>query len=68
MPPIYTVADRTDPEACRLVRAANRAQALRHVAEDELRVEIPSQDRLVELITGGNVVEDARPVVADAAD
>lgn len=61
---IYIVADRAQPLSARLVRATNRAQALRHVAEDELVVEVASQDRLVELVSTGSVVEDARPVEA----
>ena len=43
----------------RLVRASNRVQALRHVA-CEFAVDLPSQDDLVKLVTGGTAVEDAR--------
>lgn len=45
----------------RLVRAGNRVQALRHVAND-FTVELPSQDDLVKLASGGTAVEDARDV------
>lgn len=63
--PIYTVANKkaapgTNP---RLVRATNRAQALRHVAED-FEVEVPTQDALVKFVSAGVAVEDARDAEA----
>ncbi len=59
--PIYTVANKkAEPgQSPRLVRANNRAQALRHVAED-YEVEVPSQDLLVKCVAAGVKVEDAR--------
>jgi hypothetical protein len=59
--PIYTVADKkaAKDQNPRLVRANNRAQALRHVA-DEFEVEVPTQDDLVKFVSAGVKVEDAR--------
>lgn len=59
--PIYTVANKNAKagENPRLVRANNRAQALRHVA-DEFAVEVPKQDDLVKFVSAGVKVEDAR--------
>lgn len=59
--PIYTVANKKAPQdqKPRLVRATNRTQALRHVADD-FEVEIPTQDALVDLVSGGVKVEEAR--------
>lgn len=39
-----------------LVRAANRAQAMRHIAKRSIRVELASQDDLVELLPRTEVV------------
>lgn len=47
------------PGVNRLVRAATRAQALRHVARDTFHVAIASQDALVRLLGDGAKVEDA---------
>lgn len=56
----------TTPCFTRLVRAANAAQALRHVAVDTLRVAVASQDDLVKLLQAGVTVEDSRlPAVED---
>lgn len=58
---IYIVHDtRANPSAQRLVRAANRAQALRHVAQDAFSVDIAGQNALVHLLSNGVQVEDAR--------
>jgi hypothetical protein len=59
--PIYTVANKkaetgTNP---RLVDAANKAQALKHVADD-FEVEVPTQTALVKLVQAGVKVEDAK--------
>lgn len=47
----------TGKTTCRLVRAPNAAQALRHVAADTLAVEVASQDELVLLVGRGVKVE-----------
>lgn len=53
---IYIVTNGTaDP---RLVRAANQAQALRHIVKP-YKAEVASQDDLVALVTAGAKVEDA---------
>jgi len=52
---IYRVANGT---SVRLVDAKNRAQALAHVAHD-IKVDVPSQRELVELVQAGKVVESA---------
>lgn len=59
--PIYTFANKKAPAdtAPRLVRANNRAQALRHVADD-FEVEVPDQDTLVKHVSAGVKVEDAK--------
>lgn len=64
--PIYTVASKKAEagQNPRLVRASNRAQALRHVAED-FEVEVPSQEALVKCISAGVKVEDAGAEPAD---
>jgi hypothetical protein len=63
--PIYTVtnkkADAGQDNPTRMVRAANKAQALRHVA-DEFVVEAATQDDLVMHVSAGVKVEDARDV------
>lgn len=63
--PIYTVANKKAEvgQNPRLVRATNRAQALRHVAED-FEVEVPTQDALVKFVSAGVAVEDARDAEA----
>lgn len=43
----------------RLVRAANRAQAVNHVASGIIKVQVPTQDELIDLITRGASVESA---------
>ena len=52
--PIYTVGNKkAEPgQSPRLVRASNKAQALRHVA-DEFEVEAASQEALVKLLGAG---------------
>ena len=59
--PIYTVANKkAEPgQSPRLVRATNKAQALRHVA-DEFEVEAADQEALVKHVSAGVKVEDAR--------
>lgn len=65
---IYAIANKTTPDALpRLVRAPNRAQALRHVASD-FAVEQASQEELVRLLNGGQTVEDARDAGEEAKD
>jgi len=43
----------------RLVRANNRAQALNHVASGVIKVEVPTQDQLIDLVSKGASVETA---------
>lgn len=43
----------------RLVRANTRAQAPNHVAQGVIKVQIPTQDELVNLVTKGASVESA---------
>jgi len=43
----------------RLVRANTRAQALNHVAQGIIKVQIPTQDELLHLASSGVVVESA---------
>lgn len=43
----------------RLVRANTRAQALNHVAQGIIKVQIPTQDELVNLVIKGASVETA---------
>lgn len=55
---IYVVTDlHQNPVRHRLVRASNTAQALRHVAEDQLTVELANQQTLVDLSVAGVKVE-----------
>jgi hypothetical protein len=56
---IYIVRPLRDGPKARLVRAANNAQALRHVALDTLTAEVASQDDLVRLVGQGAKVEEA---------
>jgi len=60
---IYVVANKaTKPDEAgqnRLVRAANLAQAVRHVAKDQLIAAVASQDDLVRLVGAGTVIEVA---------
>lgn len=67
--PIYTVANKKAEagQNPRLVRANNRAQALRHVADD-FEVEVPSQDALVKFVSAGVKVEEARDLETASAD
>jgi hypothetical protein len=43
----------------RLVRVNTRAQALNHVAQGIIKVQVPTQDELVNLVTKGASVETA---------
>lgn len=63
--PIYTVSNKKAEagQSPRLVRASNKAQALRHVAE-EFEVESASQESLVKFLSEGVKVEDARDAEA----
>jgi hypothetical protein len=45
----------------RLIRAANSAQAWRHVADKRITVDLASQDQIVELIGAGVKVETVQP-------
>ena len=55
---IYVVQD-TETDEKALVRAANQAQALRHVVKNRFAVGVASQDELVTLLEGGTTVETA---------
>ena len=55
---IYLIASN---RGVRLVRANTRAQALNHVASQELTVRVASQDDLVKYLLEGNGVEMAVP-------
>lgn len=43
----------------RLVRANTRAQALNHVAQGVIKVQVPTQDELINLVSKGASVETA---------
>jgi hypothetical protein len=53
---IYLIASN---RGVRLVRANTRAQALNHVASQELTVRVASQDDLVKYLAEGSLVESA---------
>jgi hypothetical protein len=53
---IYLIAS---SRGVRLVRANTRAQALNHVASQELTVRVASQDDLVNYLAEGSIVEMA---------
>lgn len=57
---IYKV---TDGEDIHLVRAANRAQALTHVAKGRRSLSVATQEDLVGALATGVAVEDAGPDV-----
>ena len=54
---IYVV---TTPTGIRLIRAANKIQALGYVARDTLTAEVATQDDLYTLAKNGTEVEDAK--------
>lgn len=57
---IYVVNDtRVNPSRQRLVRAINRSQALRFVAQDAFAVDVAGQNTLVFLLGNGTPIEDA---------
>lgn len=53
------------PNGSRLVRAANRAQAITHVARDIIKADVATQDDLVTLTGEGVKVETAGTADAD---
>lgn len=53
---IYTVGY---GQEVRLVRANNRAQALNHVAHNIIKVQVPTQDELIDFVTKGKSIESA---------
>jgi hypothetical protein len=60
---IYVIHSRPaklSAQSAYLVRATNRSQAIRHVAEQTLTCEVASQDTLVELIGEGVKVDNAK--------
>jgi len=53
---IYVVTD-TETNKHRLIRAANRAQAIKYAASTRFDIEVAGQDDLVSLLTHGIPVE-----------
>lgn len=51
------VTEAGKPDERRLVRATHPANALRHVAADQLQVCVASQDDLVQLLAKGTEIE-----------
>jgi hypothetical protein len=62
---IYHVHDKAADKQ-HLVRAANRIQALNHVATNQFDVGIATQDQLLGAVAAGAAVVDAKPVDNDA--
>jgi hypothetical protein len=62
---IYKV---TSPGSNRLVRAANQASAIRHVAHDTMQCAVASQDDLVALLSRGAKVEEPGATATASAD
>lgn len=56
---VYRVYGIHDSKVDRLVRAANRSQAVRHVAEDTIGSRVATQDDVAQLISNGKKIEDA---------
>lgn len=56
---VYAVKVHGGETRCRLVRAANVASAIRHVAESMVEAEVAKQNTLIALIRDGVEVEDA---------
>ena len=61
---IYVV--RASDSTCRLVRAANQVQAVRHAAKAEFTAAVATQDDLVELLPT-HKVEEAAATESEAA-
>lgn len=61
---IYVV--RASDSTCRLVRASNQAQAVRHAAKAEFTATVATQDDLVSLLPT-HQVEEATATEAEAA-
>ena len=65
---IYIVVE-TETKATRLVRASNKSQAIRFVAENTLCAAVASQEDLVKLLSKGSEVESAiGPITGDLFD
>lgn len=54
---VYVVIDSRAKQP-RLIRAANRAHALRYAAKDVLTAVVPTREHLIELMQAGVKVED----------
>lgn len=55
---IYLISDKqTDAQV--LVRAASQAIAIRHVVRDRFSAAVAAQEALVDLLTAGQLVQDA---------
>ncbi|MFA9204947.1 MAG: hypothetical protein ACEQSH_00665 [Bacteroidia bacterium] len=55
---IYLISDKqTDAQV--LVRAASQAIAIRHVVRDRFSAAVAAQETLVDLLTAGQLVQDA---------
>lgn len=65
--PIYLITQH-DNDRQRLVRAANKSAAIRHVAADMLGAQLAAQDTLAELLQNGLRVEDAGQPSTDEQD
>lgn len=65
--PIYLITNRST-DAQRLVRAANKAAAIRHVAADTLGAQVASSETLVDLLQDGVRVETAGEPVDEQRD
>ena len=65
---IYKVNFTDGSAAPRLVRAQNKAQAIRHAVRDSYRADLATQDDLVSLVRGGIAIEEAKADPAEPAD
>jgi hypothetical protein len=65
---IYVVTD-VETNRHRLIRAGNKAQAIRHAAQTRFDIEVAGQDDLVSLLSHGIPVEMAGgPAIADMSE
>ena len=65
---IYIVSD-NETGVSKLVRANNKSQAIRYVAENILDASVATQEELVKLLSSGSEVESAvAPITSDIFD
>jgi hypothetical protein len=57
---IYIVRSKSQDGVARLVRATHPAHALKHVADSEYTVGVPTQDELIALAREDTAVEELR--------